>query len=89
MINLLSNAIKYTEQGYVRVSGNYDEYHNQIRIEIEDTGVGISAENLSRLFQTFTKIMCNRHLNRQGVGLGLTISKNIANALGGEIIAES
>lgn len=52
---------------------------------VVDTGVGMNADQLSRLFQPFTKIMTNRTLNRDGVGLGLTVSRNIARALGGDI----
>ena len=89
LINLISNAIKYTEKGSVLVSCEQYRKPRHFNIIIEDTGVGISADNLNKLFQAFTKIMNNRHLNRQGVGLGLTISKNIAKALGGDILAES
>ena len=56
---------------------------------MEDTGVGMNKEQLSLLFTPFTKIMNNRQLNREGVGLGLALSKNLAHALGGEINVES
>lgn len=52
---------------------------------MEDSGVGISREQMDNLFRAFTKIMNHRELNKDGVGLGLTISKNIARALGGDI----
>ena len=58
-------------------------------IVIEDTGVGIPQDKMHLLFTAFTKIKSNRNLNQEGCGLGLTISKNIANALGGDITAES
>lgn len=54
-------------------------------IVIEDSGVGIGKEQLDNLFRAFTKILSHRELNRDGVGLGLAISKNIARALGGDI----
>ena len=60
-----------------------------IRLVVEDTGVGIEQEQAEQLFSAFTKIMKNRNLNKQGVGLGLTISKNLAVALGGDIVVES
>lgn len=58
-------------------------------IAIEDSGVGMSRSQLARLFTPFTKIKTNRELNKEGVGLGLTVSKNIAMALGGDITVKS
>jgi signal transduction histidine kinase len=49
----------------------------------------MSAEQISNLFQNFTKIKSHRDLNKEGVGLGLTISKNLAKALGGDIYVDS
>lgn len=49
----------------------------------------MSSENLQRLFDNFTKIKTNRSMNKDGVGLGLVISKNLARALGGDIQVES
>jgi signal transduction histidine kinase len=54
-----------------------------------DTGVGMSRNQQVQLFTPFTKIMHNRQLNREGVGLGLAVSRNIAIALGGDITLES
>ncbi len=56
---------------------------------VEDSGVGISQDQLQKLFKAFTKIQNHRQLNKEGVGLGLAISRNIARALGGEIEVES
>lgn len=58
-------------------------------IQVKDSGVGMDKYQLSMLFTAFTKIMNNRELNKDGVGLGLTISKNLAQALGGDILVES
>ena len=58
-------------------------------IHVEDTGVGIPKEKMHLLFNAFNKIMNNRNLNREGCGLGLTISQMIAKALGGIINVES
>ena len=60
-----------------------------MRVAIEDTGVGIPKEKMHLLFTAFTKVMDNRSLNKEGCGLGLTISKMIAKALGGDIQMES
>jgi signal transduction histidine kinase len=58
-------------------------------ISVEDTGTGIEESKLSRLFTPFTKIMLNRELNHEGVGLGLAISRNLAKAMGGDIRVKS
>jgi signal transduction histidine kinase len=58
-------------------------------IDVIDTGVGIDQEKLNTLFRAFTKIEEDRELNIHGCGLGLMISKNLAQALGGDIVASS
>ncbi|TNV84471.1 hypothetical protein FGO68_gene10371 [Halteria grandinella] len=87
IINLLSNAIKYTEKGFVKI--NTEQRGSQIIIAIQDSGVGMTEAQICLLFQNFTKFMKNRHMNKEGVGLGLTISQNIAKALGGNINVHS
>lgn len=87
VINLVSNAIKYTRVGFVKLSA--ETRNTKAVISVEDTGVGMSPDQLDKLFVPFTKIQENRELNREGVGLGLAISKNIARALKGRIEAES
>lgn len=89
LINLISNAIKYTQQGSVRVQLEYNPYVNMVDIAVIDSGVGIEADKLEGLFSAFTKIMRFRELNNEGVGLGLTISKNLAVALGGDVTVKS
>ena len=90
IINLLSNAIKYTKQGFVTVETSLDpEKPDSIRIAVEDSGVGMNPAQVAKLFQPYTKIMSNRNLNQEGVGLGLAVSRNIARALGGDITVES
>lgn len=90
LINLISNAIKYTPRGSVKVSARVkDEKADMIEILVADTGVGMSEDQMLKLFTPFTKILSNRKLNAEGVGLGLAVSKNIALALGGDITAES
>ena len=66
-----------------------DKKKQKLRIIIEDTGVGMTKTQVANLFTNFTKIMDNRELNKEGVGLGLTISRNIAQALGGDIEVQS
>ena len=62
-----------------------DVHKRLIGISIEDSGVGMTQAQINRLFTPFTKIMSNRELNIDGVGLGLSISQNIAHALGGDL----
>ena len=61
----------------------------EFRISVEDTGTGIEKDKVKKLFTPFTKIMLNRELNQDGVGLGLAISRNLAIAMGGDIKVKS
>lgn len=58
-------------------------------IQVKDTGVGIDSKQIPKLFKAFNKVKENRDLNKLGCGLGLTLSKNLALALGGDISVES
>ena len=89
LINLISNAIKYTSRGFVKISTEVDNFSNTLNMCVQDSGVGIPADNLKTIFTPFAKILKNRKLNREGVGLGLAVSKNLALALGGDIHVES
>jgi signal transduction histidine kinase len=87
LLNLLSNAIKFTNRGYVKLK--VDKESNYLRLMVIDTGIGIAAENLAKLFKPFEQI--NRGLNSKygGTGLGLALSKNLASLHGGDITVES
>ena len=87
IMNLASNAIKYTKEGEILIKASIDK--NAFILQVKDTGVGIKPNRLGCLFTAFTKILRHRELNQQGLGLGLTICKNLANALGGDIYVES
>ncbi|CDW91215.1 periplasmic sensor hybrid histidine kinase [Stylonychia lemnae] len=89
LINLISNGIKYTIKGSVKIFIDYESQLKHIKFQVKDTGVGISHDQYGKLFSAFTKIMKDRDLNQEGVGLGLQVSRNLANALGGEISFES
>jgi signal transduction histidine kinase/DNA-binding NarL/FixJ family response regulator len=87
LINLLSNAIRYTKKGKVTLRIGYS---NQVaRFDIEDTGIGIPAQELERIFQPFERIENPDHPAKQGTGLGLTITRLLTEAMGGEITVES
>ena len=88
VINLISNAVKYTEVGSVTVCVK-ENLRDRVEVHVIDTGSGMSQSSLQKLFMPFTKIMENRHLNREGVGMGLTICMKIAKALNGDIKVSS
>lgn len=92
IMNLAGNAIKFTEQGFVcvrlsRVAGSADEPRFQIRIE--DTGVGIPAESQAAIFESFGQSDSSTTRRYGGTGLGLTISAELVELMGGEITVES
>ncbi|CDW83148.1 histidine kinase-dna gyrase b-and hsp90-like domain containing protein [Stylonychia lemnae] len=89
LINLISNAIKYTNEGYIKVHCYMDLDDGMLNIEVEDSGVGIDEDEIKLLFNAYVKNTKNRSLNKEGCGLGLTISKNLAKALGGDIKVRS
>lgn len=87
LINLVSNAIKYTPKGKVEIQGKEDE--KWVYITVTDTGMGISAENLAQLFSKFYRIKNSETANISGTGLGLWISREIAQKMGGDLTVES
>ncbi|MEW6994222.1 ATP-binding protein [Colwelliaceae bacterium MEBiC 14330] len=87
LINLISNAIKYTERGSVTFEVNY---RSQVaKFSITDTGTGISKENQAFIFKPFEQVRNNHTKAIGGTGLGLTISKSLAELMGGEITLSS
>ena len=87
LINLLSNAIRYTKQGKITLRISYS---NQVaQFDIEDTGIGIPPEEMERIFQPFERIENPDHPTRQGIGLGLTITRLLTEAMGGNIAVRS
>jgi signal transduction histidine kinase len=86
--NLISNAIKYNrENGAVAIEGKVEG--NYVHYRIKDTGVGISSEHLSRIFDDFYRADDDRIKQISGTGLGLTIAKKIVNSHFGRIDVES
>ena len=86
--NLISNAIKYTERGEIRVAAKKGDNHTVI-LSVADTGIGIAAENLTIIFEEFTRID-NPILEKvRGTGLGLPLCKKLAELLGGKIEVQS
>jgi signal transduction histidine kinase len=83
LVNLLGNAIKFTERGAVVVSGKRDG--DRLMVSVRDTGPGISARDQQRIFEPFSQgeDLATKHL--PGVGLGLTLVKEMVNSLGGHL----
>lgn len=88
IINLVDNAIKYTNPGG-KVKIRIEEQKEDIIIRVQDTGVGIPPEHLSRLFERFYRVDISRDRAKGGTGLGLAIVKHITLAFGGSINVES
>ncbi|WP_159877482.1 ATP-binding protein [Aquitalea denitrificans] len=90
--NFVSNAVKFTAHGQIalRVLLLEEEGRSQtLRFEVQDSGIGISAEGLSKLFQPFTQAESDTSRRFGGTGLGLTICRRLAKLMGGEVTLES
>ena len=88
LLNFLGNAIKFSERGLIEVnisSAGQDENSLLLRLEVSDQGIGISAEQQSRLFTAFTQADDSTTRRYGGTGLGLIISKRIAQLMGGDV----
>jgi signal transduction histidine kinase/CheY-like chemotaxis protein len=91
VINLLSNAAKFTNNGKVTLSVSRETINNAdwIRIAVEDTGVGMSEDQQKNLFANFQQANASIAAKYGGTGLGLSLSQNLCNLMGGKISAES
>jgi PAS domain S-box-containing protein len=92
LVNYVGNAIKFTERGSIRLRGTmFEETADEVRLkfEVHDTGIGIPAAELGRLFIAFQQVDQSSTRRAGGTGLGLAITKHIAAAMGGEVGVES
>ena len=92
LLNLLNNAAKFTARGRITMKMNYVETapdEIEMRISVEDTGIGIKKEDISKLFQSFQQVDSKRNRNIEGTGLGLAISKRLLSLMNGDIWVES
>ena len=89
--NLLSNAVKYTEAGFIKVSVRCISLNNKINLilTVQDTGKGIKAENINKLFKKFERLDTELNSTVEGTGLGLAITKSLVELLGGKINVQS
>ena len=89
LINVISNAIKFTEHGTVTLDLNYDAEHNDLSFKVIDTGVGMTSEQKENLFNAYGQADISTARLYGGTGLGLYLSKNLAQRLGGGIHVDS
>lgn len=89
LLNLVTNAIKFTPKGGT-INVTYDDATGVVRVRVKDTGVGVRLLDIERVFEPFVQV--DRHLTtetQQGVGLGLSISRELARAMSGDLTLES
>lgn len=89
LLNLLTNAVKFTQDGRITMRARLLEQGQQVCIEVEDTGMGISPENHTRIFDLFTQIDNSFTREADGAGIGLFLCRKIARRLGGDLEVES
>ncbi len=80
LINLVDNAINYGRQENGRIEFSFYDFHDNVLIEVSDNGIGISEENLPRIFERFYRVDKSRSREKGGTGLGLAIVKHIIEA---------
>jgi signal transduction histidine kinase len=87
--NLISNALKFTENGEVRVRAQYDVESKLAIFSVRDTGIGIAPEDQTRIFEEFSQVDTRLQKKLKGTGLGLPLSRSLAELIGGTIRVES
>ena len=88
LINLLSNAVKFTEQGKVTLECDWHDSQS-VSIAVSDTGIGIPADHLEKIFEPFVQVGRSLTQTQEGTGLGLAISRDLARGMGGDIVVMS
>ena len=91
LINLLTNAVKYTKEGHVIFQVNFQTLGEKCKlmIKVEDTGIGMTEEDLKHLSTKFQRFDMEKNVNIAGTGLGMAITKGLIDLLGGEILVKS
>jgi len=89
LINLVNNAIKFTDTGQVLAKVAYDAKIGILRFNVVDSGIGMTPEQLNKIFSPFTQADSSTTRKYGGTGLGLSVSKELAKKLGGDLTAQS
>lgn len=89
ILNLTNNAIKYTQEGGIKLSLSYKKEEQRLIVSVRDTGMGIKPEDMDRLFSSFQRLDETKNRNIEGTGLGLNITKQLVELMGGSIYVES
>jgi len=87
LMNLLSNAVKFTTEGTITIAAQHHD--GAITVAVTDTGIGIPAEALARIFEEFHQVDSSTTRQYGGTGLGLSISRRLAQLLGGDVTVQS
>ena len=89
ILNITNNAIKYTEEGGISVDVGFDHAPDELVVKVADTGIGIRDEDMDKLFSSFQRLDETRNRNVEGTGLGLNITRQLAEMMGGSIDVKS
>ncbi|MBI2381800.1 MAG: response regulator [Gammaproteobacteria bacterium] len=89
LLNLGGNAVKFTSEGRVTIAARYDSRSHRLCLDIQDTGIGMDAPALDKLFQPFSQADASTTRRFGGTGLGLVISRELARAMGGDVSVSS
>lgn len=89
LLNLTSNSVKFTQKGKIIIDVAFDVLVNQLSIKVKDTGIGMTADELCRIFQPFVQADATVTRNFGGTGLGLCISKKLMQQMNGDIQVDS
>ena len=89
MTNIIGNAFKFTEKGFIKIEASVNPFSKNILILVEDSGIGIATQSQELIFEEFTQANDQIEKKYGGTGLGLTISKKMAQILGGDLKMKS
>ena len=89
LLNLCNNAIKFTSAGTVSLTAHYDDQKNVIKFIVRDTGIGMTTEQANQVFSPFKQADNSISRKYGGTGLGLSLSKRLAELLGGDLVVDS
>ena len=93
LVNLTKNALKFIhtsgKQAFIVLFASYDEENEMLRVCVSDNGKGIEESEQSQIFEKFGKLLRTASINSEGIGLGLTISRRLVEANGGELKVSS